>query len=79
MFRVSKYINIPIFLVALFFGLAIIHLFDSPTRKIFVYPKPDNYEHIQYRDATGTCFNVKQTETKCPKNASEITKIPAQS
>ncbi len=79
MFRLTKYINIPVFLVALFLGLAMVRLFDSPTRRIYVYPKPDTFEHIQYRDATGTCFDVKQTETKCPKDASEISKIPAQS
>ena len=49
------------------------------TRKIYVYPTPENIDVLQYKDKTDTCFQFKQNEVDCPKNDSEITKIPVQS
>ena len=48
------------------------------SRKIYVYPTPENVDKIQYRDKTNTCFSMKQTEVQCPKDESKITKIKAQ-
>jgi hypothetical protein len=74
----SKYINIPIFLSSLAVGLFFVYIFEEDKRKIYVFPKPDNYESIQYKDRTGTCFSIKQEKTQCPKDASSIFSIPAQ-
>ena len=49
------------------------------TRKIYVYPNPENIDVLQYKDKTDTCFQFKQNEVACPKNDSEITKTPVQS
>jgi hypothetical protein len=43
-----------------------------------VYPSPENIDILQYRDKTGSCFTMKQTETPCPKNEKDIAKIPVQ-
>jgi len=72
-----KYINIPIFILSLAIGIFFVYIYQIDKRVIYVYPKPDNVDYIQYKDATGTCFNVKQDNIKCPKD-SEISKIPAQ-
>jgi hypothetical protein len=48
------------------------------TRKIYVYPTPENVSKLQYRDKANTCFSMTQTEVKCPKDESKITKIKAQ-
>jgi len=72
-----KYINIPIFILSLAIGIFFVYIYQADRRIIYVYPKPDNVDYIQYKDATGTCFNVKQDNIKCPKD-SEISKIPAQ-
>jgi len=74
-----KFINIPVFLISLAVGLFIVYIFVPDTRKIYVYPNPDNIDSIQYKDATGSCFLPVQTKTKCPKDESKISKIPAQS
>jgi len=74
-----KFINIPVFLISLAVGLFIVYIFVPDTRKIYVYPNPDNIDSIQYKDATGSCFSPVQTKTKCPKDESKISKIPAQS
>ena len=49
------------------------------TRKILVYPTPENIDLLQYRDKTGSCFHFKQNEVTCPNNPSKISKIPVQS
>jgi hypothetical protein len=75
---ISKYINIPLFLISLAFGLFAVYVTLPDTRKIYVYPTPENVGVLQYKDKTDTCFSFKQTEVTCPSSNSEITKIPVQ-
>jgi hypothetical protein len=72
-----KYINIPVFIISLAIGLFFVYVYQADKRVVYVYPKPDNVDFIQYKDATGTCFNVKQSAVKCPADK-DISKIPAQ-
>lgn len=74
---ILKYINIPVFIISLALGLFFVYVYQADKRVIYVYPKPDNVDYIQYKDATGTCFNIKQSEIKCPSEK-DISKIPAQ-
>ena len=73
-----KYINIPVFILSLAIGLFFVYIYQDDRRTIYVYPKPDNVDTIQYKDAAGTCFRVKQEKMSCPKDESTISKIPAQ-
>jgi hypothetical protein len=73
-----KYVNFTVFLLSLAFGLFAVYITAPDTRKIYVYPTPENVDVLQYKDKTSTCFSFKQKEVSCPKNESEITKIPAQ-
>jgi hypothetical protein len=74
-----KYIKLNIFIFSLAFGLFAVYVTMPDTRKIYVYPTPENIEVLQYKDKTDTCFQFKQTEVECPSNESEITKLPVQS
>ncbi len=74
-----RFINIPVFLVSLAFGLFAVYITMPDTRTILVYPTPENIDLIQYRDKTGTCFHYTQRAVECPQNASELSKIPTQS
>ena len=60
-----KYINIPLFIISLAIGLFFVYIYQADKRTIYVYPKPDNVDLIQYKDKAGTCFNVKQASVKC--------------
>lgn len=60
-----KYINIPLFVISLAIGLFFVYIYQADKRTIYVYPKPDNVDLIQYKDKAGTCFNVKQASVKC--------------
>lgn len=75
-FSISKYINFPVFILSLAAGLFFVFVFDDQKKLIYVYPKPDNIDAIQYKDSTGTCFNIHQQKAKCGANVSTI---PAQS
>ena len=73
-----KFINIPIFLISLAFGIFAVYITMPDTRKIYVYPTPENVSMLQYKDKADACFSFKQEEVKCPKNESEISRIPVQ-
>jgi len=75
-FSISKYINFPVFILSLAVGFFFVCMFDDQKKVIYVYPKPDNIDSIQYQDTTGTCFNVLQQKAKC---GAEVSTIPAQS
>ena len=75
---IFKYINIPVFIISLAFGIFAVYITMPDTRKIFVYPTPENVQVLQYKDKTNTCFSIKQELVDCPKNESEISKIPPQ-
>jgi hypothetical protein len=73
-----NYINIPVFVVSLAIGLFFVYIYNPDKRKIYIYPTPDNVDTVQYKDSADTCFEFKQTHTKCPTKSSEISKIPPQ-
>jgi len=74
-----KYINFTVFLASLAFGLFAVYMTAPDTRKVYVYPTPDNVDVLQYRDATDSCFSFVQKEVDCPREESKISKIPMQS
>jgi len=78
MLNLVKFINVPVFLISLAIGIFVVYTTLGDSRKIYVYPTPENVDLIQYRDKTGICFGFEQKEVVCPKDESKIAKIPAQ-
>lgn len=76
--NLMKYINVPVLILSLAFGMFAVYMNSEDMRKIYVYPTPENVDLIQYRDKTGTCFNYKQTKVHCPKDSKDISTVPAQ-
>lgn len=74
----SKYINIPVFLVSLVIGFLGVYLLSSESRNILVYPTPENIDILQFKDKTNGCYSYEQTEIQCPTDKSEINQIPPQ-
>ena len=75
-----KFIHIPTFALSLLFGLVLVFIFNqNQTRKIYVYPTPENIKRLQYKDATENCFEFRQKEVNCPLNKENISSIPVQS
>ena len=76
--NILKFINFPVFFISLAIGIFFVYIFEGDSRKIYVYPTPDNVDTIQYKDATGTCFAVKQEKVTCPSSDVHISKLPIQ-
>jgi|UniRef100_A0A6C0ENJ4 hypothetical protein len=77
--RITKYVSIPVFALSFLFGLLAVYMFNQgETRKIYVYPTPENLKKIQYKDGTDTCFEFKQMEVACPANDTLMSKLPVQ-
>lgn len=74
-----KYINIPVFVISLIIGIAMVYITMPDNRKIYVYPTPENINVLQYKDKTDTCFTFQQKEVTCPKNEKDIFIISPQS
>jgi len=76
---ISKYISLPVFLVSFAIGLLFIYIIGPETKTIYMFPNPQTYMNIQYKDDTDQCFEFKPTETKCPLNPLQIKTVPVQS
>jgi hypothetical protein len=74
----SKYISLPIFLVSFAIGLFCIYVLGPEQKKIYVYPSPNNYSKMQFKDITKQCFEIKPVEKECPINPLAIKSIPIQ-
>jgi len=72
-----KYISIKIFLISLAIGLFLNYMTVPTPNIIYIYPTPENYDKIQYKDDTGTCFGLKMKEVLCSNDDSEF-KVPFQ-
>ena len=75
----SKFVNVPVFVVSFAIGVLFVYLFTNQTRTIVVYPTHENYSLLQYRDKVGNCYSVEESEVACPKDPGAISQIPAQS
>lgn len=78
MISITKYINIPVFILSVIIGMLAVYMYLPDTRKIYVYPNPENIDILLYRDRTGQCFKFEQREVKCPTNEAELAKTPVQ-
>lgn len=74
----TKFINFPVFIISFIIGIIFINLSTTETQTVFVYPTPDNTEHIEYIDRANNCFSYDYTNVKCPESKSNIIDIPPQ-
>jgi hypothetical protein len=75
---ISKYVSLPIFLISFIIGLFCVYIIEPETKKIYVYPSPQNYMKTQYKDIADECFEFKPIEKTCPINPLSIKTIPIQ-
>jgi len=76
---ISKYVNIPVFLMSFAFGVFAVYVTLPDTKRIMVYPSPDNIDIIQYKDKAHNCFRFQETSVSCPKGSGNVVaKVPMQ-
>ena len=61
-----KFINVPVFIISLSIGLFLSYITMPKKTVIFVYPTPENYKKLQYKDKAGNCFAFEPEEVSCP-------------
>jgi hypothetical protein len=74
----SNYISLPIFLTSFAIGLFCVYVLGPEIKTIYIYPNPQTYMNIQYKDSSDQCFQFKPVETKCPINPFSVRTIPIQ-
>ena len=60
-----KMIHFPSFIISLAIGIFIAYTTLPPKKIIYVYPTPENYDKIQYKDKNGTCMDVSKEKIDC--------------
>jgi hypothetical protein len=76
--KISTYISIPIFILSFIVGIICIFIFGPETKTVRVYPTPDNYKDLIYKDNANQCFSLFPVDVKCPADINEIQDIPIQ-
>lgn len=65
-------ISLPIFIVSLSIGLFVVYITNPKKDVIYIYPKPDNVDKMQYKDKGGDCFQFESKEIQCPVDSKDI-------
>ena len=60
MIQLTKYINIPVFIISFAIGLFFVYATVGDMRTIYIYPSPENVELMLYRDKASQCFAFEQ-------------------
>jgi len=76
--QITKYLDIRAFLVSFAIGMFFVYSTFDDRRKIYVYPTPENVEHVLYKDEGDQCFAFHEKEVKCPTTPGQIAKPPVQ-
>jgi hypothetical protein len=74
----TKYLSLPIFLISFALGLFFVYILGPESKTIYIYPNPQNYMNIQYKDSVDQCFEFKPVETNCPINPLSLKTVPIQ-
>ena len=69
---ILQLISLPVFIVSLSIGLFIVYITNPKKEVIYIYPKPDNVDKMQYKDKGGDCFQFESKEVQCPVDSKDI-------
>lgn len=73
-----KFIDVPTFIISFSIGLFFVYISSPKKQTIFVYPTPDNYDKVLFKDKAGMCFSFKPIETTKPANSNLLGIFPLQ-
>ena len=60
-----KFIHLPAFIISLAIGIFLAYTTLPGKKIIYVYPTPETYDKIQYKDKNGVCMDVDKEKIKC--------------
>lgn len=73
-----KFFDIYTFIISLAVGFFFIYITNPEPMTIYVYPTTRNMHKLQYIDKAENVFAFKPVRMKCPKDESNINKLPVQ-
>ena len=76
--KLTDIINLKYFLFSFFIGVMVVYFWGCDTNIIKVYPNPLNFNEIQYKDKSNSCFDFKMHEMTCPTDETLIEHVPIQ-
>ena len=71
----GNYINFPLFIISLAFGLFLVYINEPTPTVIYVYPTPDNIDKLQFKDKANNCYHFQSKEVTCPNDPNKINNI----
>jgi hypothetical protein len=72
-------ISLPILIISFSIGIFYIYITGNDLKSVYVYPTPENYEKIIYKDYAGNCHKYIPEVVNCAEHKSIIDYIPIQS
>ena len=66
--KLGDYVSYKVFIVSFLVGLLCVYLLPVELDTVLVYPSPDNYKNIMYKDGSGACFRLDPSVAECGSN-----------
>jgi hypothetical protein len=73
-----NYISLSVFLTSFAIGLFFVYILGPDTKRIYIYPSPENIDKILFKDKADNCFYFKEEEVECPNDSKSLFAIPFQ-
>lgn len=75
---IFNFISFPVFIVSLAIGLLFVYAIGPETKKVYIYPNPENIDKVLFKDKADNCFSFEAVEVECPTDESKIHSVPIQ-
>jgi len=74
----TKFLKLHVFILGFLIGIVFVRLSSPEHNTVFVYPTPDNINHLEYKDKADNCFAYNVKKVTCPKKKNNIKNMPVQ-
>ena len=71
-------ISLPFFFLSFIFGILLAYILGPLTKKVYVYPHPNNVNKMIYKDNADNCYHFEIEHITCPIDKTKIKDIPIQ-